>query len=95
MPPPGLTVTVTLCCAVPPVPLQLSVKSVVLESALVVVFPDVGLLPLQPPEALHDVAFVEDHVRVEVPSTFTAVGLALRLTVGGGVVEFTVTVTLR
>jgi hypothetical protein len=46
--------------------------------------------PLQPPDAEHAVAFVEDQVRVEAAPLATVVGLADRVTVGAAV--FTVTV---
>jgi hypothetical protein len=42
------------------------------------------MLPLQPPEAVHDVAFVEAHVSVDAPPEDTADGLALSVTVGAG-----------
>jgi len=64
-------------------------------SAAVGSLPEVAFEPLHAPEAVHDVAFVEDHVRVEVPLTFTEVGKALSVTVGaagGGGLPFTVTV---
>ncbi len=38
--------------------------------------------PLQPPEAVHDVALVELHVSVEVPPLATDVGFAASVTVG-------------
>ena len=38
--------------------------------------------PLQPPDAVHDVASVERHVNVEVPPLATVVGAALRDAVG-------------
>ena len=42
-----------------------------------------ALVPLQPPEAVHDVALVEDHKRVdELPDGATDVGEAMRVTVG-------------
>ena len=47
-------------------------------------------MPLQPPEAVQDVAFVEDQVNVEVPPLATVLGLAVRVTVGAGVVTETV-----
>jgi hypothetical protein len=53
--------------------------------------PLVALLPLQAPEAVQEVALLEDHVSVELPPLDTLVGLALRETVGG--VAATVTVT--
>lgn len=40
------------------------------------------MLPAQSPEAVHPVAFVEDHVSVELPPDVTVVGFALKLTVG-------------
>jgi hypothetical protein len=49
--------------------------------------PDVAFEPDQPPEAVQLVAFVEDHVRVEVPLLATLVGLADNVTVGAGVLE--------
>jgi hypothetical protein len=48
-------------------------------------------VPLQPPEAVHDVALVEVQVSVEDPPLATAVGLAISVAVGTGL---TVTVTL-
>ena len=51
-----------------------------------------ALLPLQPPEAVQFVALVELHVSVAAEPLARLVGLAPRLTVGGGA---TVSVTLR
>jgi len=48
------------------------------------------LLPDQPPEATHEVALVDDQVRFEALPLVTVLGLALRLTVGAGVVTVTV-----
>jgi hypothetical protein len=59
--------------------------------------PDIGLLPVQPSEAVHVVALLDDQVSVVDPFTATVIGLALRLTVGApgggapGGVTFTVT----
>ena len=47
--------------------------------------PDVAFVPVQPPEAVQEVALVEDHVRVELPPLLTLVGLAEIVTVGAGV----------
>lgn len=52
--------------------------------------PLAALVPDQDPEAVHEVAFVEDQVRVELPPLATVLGLAANVTVGAG--EFTVTV---
>ena len=38
--------------------------------------------PLQPPEAVHDVALVELHVSVEAPPLATVVGIAVNVAVG-------------
>lgn len=48
-------------------------------------------MPLQPPDAVHESAFVEFHVNVELPPVATIVGVAVRVTVGAGV---TVTVAV-
>ena len=52
--------------------------------------PVTGLLPDQAPEAMQEVAFVADHVNVELLPLTMELGLAARLTVGAG--AFTVTV---
>ena len=44
--------------------------------------PLVAFVPLQPPEAVHEVALVELHVRVDVPPLGSVVGAALRAAVG-------------
>ena len=53
--------------------------------------PLVASPPLQPPEAAHEVAFVDDHVRVEAAPLLTVVGFPVSVTVGVGVVTVTVT----
>ena len=58
--------------------------------------PEVALAPDQPPEAVQEVAFVEDQVSVEDPPLATDAGSAASDTVGtggGGGVSGTVTVT--
>lgn len=59
-------------------------------SAAVGAEPVTGSLPDQPPEAEHEVAFVEVQAIVEVPPLAIVLGLAVRLTVGAGVVTETV-----
>jgi hypothetical protein len=44
--------------------------------------PLVANAPLHPPEAVHDVALVELHVRVETPLEATLVGFAVKKAVG-------------
>ena len=53
--------------------------------------PFAALVPLHAPEAVHEVAFVEDQVKVDPLPLATLVGLALIDTLGG--VADTVTVT--
>jgi hypothetical protein len=84
------TETVADCDAVPPAPLQLKVNFVVALSAAVACDPVVAWAPVQPPEALHEVAFVDDQVSVEVAPLFTVVGLAAKVTAGAGVLTDTV-----
>jgi hypothetical protein len=50
-----------------------------------------ALVPDQAPEAVHEVALLEDHVRVEEPPRLIVLGLATRLTVADG---FALTVTV-
>ena len=54
--------------------------------------PLVALVPDQPPEAVHEVAFVVDQLKVELPPLATVLGLAARLTVGAEAAEVTETV---
>jgi hypothetical protein len=46
-----------------------------------------GLVPDQPPDAVHAVALVLAHVNVEALPLATVLGFALRVTVGAGVAE--------
>jgi hypothetical protein len=80
-----MSVTVTLDSPVPPAPVQVRVKVVAVVSAAVLWLPAVALVPLQPPDAVHAVAFVEVHVNVLVPPLLTEVGAADNVTVGAGV----------
>jgi hypothetical protein len=50
----------------------------------------VASLPDQLPDAVQEVALVDDQVRVELPPLATVLGLALSVTVGAGVVTVTV-----
>ena len=84
------TVTVTDWAAEPPAPVQVSVNFVLAAKAGVVCEPLVPSLPLQPPEAEHEVAWVEDHVNTDVAPFFTVVGFADKVTAGAGVVTDTV-----
>jgi hypothetical protein len=56
--------------------------------------PLVALVPDQPPDAVQDVALLEDHVSVDVPPLLMLLGLALIDAVGAvGADEDTETVT--
>jgi hypothetical protein len=65
---------------------QVRVNLVVAVNAGVLCVPLIASLPVHPPEAVQDVASVEDQVRVDVPPFFTVVGLAVKVTAGAGVV---------
>jgi hypothetical protein len=73
----GTPVTVTLAdtLALPPAPAQVRRKSVLAVRGPVDWLPEVALVPDQPPEAVHEVASVEDQVSVEDPPPVTEVGL--------------------
>jgi hypothetical protein len=80
------TVTVVDALAVPPDPVQERLNVVVLVKAEVDEPPETPLVPDHPPEAVQDVAPVEDHESVEVPPLVTDVGFAANCTVGKGVI---------
>ena len=83
------TVTVAVCDALPPGPVQSSVNEVVAVRLPVDVDPLVGSAPLQPPEAVQPVASLELQVSVEAEPLATVAGFAVSVTVGsGGGVEF-------
>ena len=86
-----VTETDLLAWAVPPAPVQLRVKDLLAVKAPVLCVPAVALVPLQPPDAVHDVAFVELHVKVLLPPLATVVGDADNVTVGTGAWSVTVT----
>jgi hypothetical protein len=69
---------------VPPVPVQVKEYELGIVIAPVLCVPLVALLPVQPPEAVQEVAFVELHVSVEVPPLAIKVGFAVNVTVGAG-----------
>jgi hypothetical protein len=76
-----VTVVVTIPL-VPPAPLQVSEYDELAVMAPVLWLPLVGNAPLQPPEAVHEVALVELHVSLDVPPGATIVGFAVKLAVG-------------
>jgi len=85
----GATVTVTDWVADPPGPEQVSSNSVVRARAPVDHVPLVATAPLQPPEAVHEVAFSESHRKRDVPPVDTVVGNAARVTPGAAEVTTT------
>ena len=87
----GVTETVVACEALPPAPVQVSEYVALAVKAPVDCDPLVALEPDQAPEAVQEVALVEDHVSVDPLPLATVLGLALRLTAAVGV-EVTVTV---
>ena len=87
----GVTVTVADCVAEPPPPTQVSVNLVVAVRAEVLAEPLVGSVPLQPPDALHEVALVDDQVSDEAAPLATVLGLAVSVMAGAGCVMETVT----
>lgn len=81
----GTVVTVTVADTaelVPPAPAQVREKVVVLLSVPVLLLPLVASEPLQPPEAVQEVAFVELQVRVELAFCPMSVGDADNFAVG-------------
>mgnify|MGYP001572799625 CR=1 FL=1 len=67
--------TVALLFALPPVPVH-AILYVVFDVGLTVAVPDVPLLPLHPPLAVHAVTLALDHVRVAGLPDSTVVGEA-------------------
>jgi hypothetical protein len=93
------TVTLALALPVPPGPVHVSVKVVLWVILVITWLPVVPRDPTHCPfaglaDAVQEVAFVEDHVKVDEPPEVTEVGAAKRKTVGAGVAAANVTVTL-
>ena len=76
------TDTVTLPEPEPPAPVHDAVYVVPEVSAAVVSDPEIPEADELPPETVHPVAFVDDHVMVAVPPELTDVGFAEIVTVG-------------
>jgi hypothetical protein len=78
-----LTETVVDCCVeLPEGPLQVKLYVVVAFTVPLLCVPLDALAPDQPPEAVHSVALVADHVIVVLSPTGTVLGFALMLTTG-------------
>jgi hypothetical protein len=83
----GMVPIVTVAVAgalVPPVPVQVSVYAVLVVNAPVFTAPLADFVPLQPPEAVQDVALVELQVSVDDPPLAIVVSPAVSATVGAG-----------
>ena len=87
----AVTDTVVDCVALPPVPVHVSEYVALALRAPVEAEPLVAFEPVQAPEAEHEVALPDVHVRVEDAPLAMVLGLALKLTVAVGVAA-TVTV---
>ena len=95
----GITVRVTLCTTEPPGPEQVSTYVIdVVAVGWTISLPLSAFEPLQPFDAVHEVAFVDVHASVEVAfpalPSFKVVGFAVSVRVGAGIwTGLTVTVT--
>lgn len=87
----AVTDTVLDCEAVPPAPVQVMPKVALAESAPVDWEPLTALVPDQLPVAAQLVALLADQVNVELLPLTTELGLALKVTVGAGLLTVTVT----
>lgn len=83
------TLTVAVCTAEPPLPVQVSSYSVVLVSASLVHVPLVATAPFQPPEAVQEVAFCAFQFKVVVPPVETVADDTESATVGAGEITTT------
>jgi hypothetical protein len=84
MTPELVTPTETEVLVDPPNPVQERTKTPVEVRAAVVKLPEVDLLPLQPPLAVHPVAFVDDQLSVALFPESTFAGVATSDTTGAG-----------
>ncbi len=87
----GERIAVTVAVAetvglVPPAPVQVKLYVEVTVGVTASV-PAVVFVPVHVPEAVHEVALVEVHVRVDGWPDVTEVGVAVRVTVGGCGIE--------
>lgn len=85
-----VTETVADCEALPPLPVQERPYVALAVSVPVVCDPFSALLPDQAPEAVQEVALVDDQLNAEALPRATVLGLAVKVTVGAGAVTETV-----
>ena len=81
------TVTGAVATAEPPAPVQVMVNILLVVKLDFVSLPERALVPVQSPEAVQEVALVEDQDKREEPLKATLVGFAVRITVGAGAVH--------
>ncbi len=81
----GVTDTVVDCVAFPPPPEQVSEKVALAVRVPVDCEPLTGFEPVQAPEAVHEVALLDDQFSVDEAPLAIVLGLAPRLTVAVGV----------
>ena len=91
---PAITVTIALCVAVPPAPVQARVYVPVVVRLASVCVPDVALVPDHALDAVQEVALVLDQVSVDELPLVTDVGDAERVMVGKDVCACVVALTL-
>jgi hypothetical protein len=82
----GAIDTFAVCDTEPPAPEHVSVKLPLADSAPELCEPDVAFVPVQLPDAVQLVAFVELHVNVDEPCAATVAGDAVNVTVGAGAI---------
>ena len=80
-----MTVTLVACEVVPPAPIQVNVYAVFIDG-ITTSLPVTVFIPLQPPEPVHEVAFVDDQSSVDDCPAVMLVGVEVIVTVGIGVV---------
>jgi hypothetical protein len=85
----GAIVTVVDWVALPNSPTQVNSNSVEVDRAPVDALPLVGFAPLQPPEAVQEVAFAAFQVKIDAAPTATVVADADNVMVGPGPVTTT------
>ncbi len=84
-----VTETVADCEALPPLPVQESPYVTLAVSVPVVCDPLTALLPDQAPEAVQEIALVDDQLNTDALPRATVLGLAVKVTVGAGAVTET------
>jgi hypothetical protein len=93
--PTGLTSTTTVLRALPPGPVQSNVNAVVADRLPLDSVPDGGLLPVHPPDAVHEAVSVLVQLRVTLLPDGVLLRLVIKDTVGAWAEPPTTTVTVR